>query len=190
MFKKQKAFTLIELLTTLTVLGVVIGVAVPSFNSQILNSRSATLGEDFASALNLVRSEAVKRAHRVSLCASIDGTTCSTNATDWTSGFIAVVDYADSDNAADPLLTDDDNPNSTIIHVWDKQDAKAQISIKRDATPVSFIRYTPLGTLARVGSGAITVDAEMRNCKGDSRRLITVGLSGLVGIERKPCSVY
>src|SRR5690349_2794787 len=101
MFKKQKAFTLIELLTTL----VVIGVAVPSFNSQILNSKSAALGDDFASALNLVRAEAVKRANRVSLCASVDGSTCSTNTNDWTNGFIAVVDRATTDNATVPLLT-------------------------------------------------------------------------------------
>jgi len=190
MFKKQKAFTLIELLTTLVVLGVVIGVAVPSFNSQILSSRSSALGDDFASALNLVRSEAVKRANPVSLCASINGSTCSTNVTDWTNGFIAVVDYATTDSASAPVLTDSNHPASTVIRVWDKQDAKAQISVKRDTTPVPFIRYTSLGTLARVGGTTITVDAEMRNCKGDARRIITVGLAGFVGIKRDTCKVY
>jgi type IV fimbrial biogenesis protein FimT len=190
MFKKQKAFTLIELLTTLVVLGVVVGVAVPSFNSQILNSKSVALGEDFVSALSLVRSEAVKRANRVSICASTDGLTCSGVATDWTKGFIAVVDYATTDSAAAPELTDSTHPTSTVIRAWDKQDIKAEFSVKRDTTPISFIRYTQLGTLARIGSTAITVDAEMRNCKGDARRVITVGVAGLVGVERKTCKVY
>ena len=44
--KKQKAFTLIELMVTISVLGVVLSLAIPSFNKQILNSKSVTMGED------------------------------------------------------------------------------------------------------------------------------------------------
>ena len=190
MFKKQKAFTLIELLVTVTVVGVVIGLAVPSFNSQILNNKSIALGEDFASALNLARSEAVKRANRVTICVSTDGKTCVDAASDWSKGFIAVVDYATTDTATDPLLTNPTHTTSTVIRVWEAQDPKAEISVKRGGTAVSFIRYTPLGTLARLSNDAITINAEMRNCKGDAGREITVGLAGLVGIAHMKCKVY
>jgi len=190
MLKNQKAFTLIELLVTLTVLGVVVGLAAPSFNSQILNNKSIALGEDFASALNLVRSEAVKRANKVSICSSIDGTTCSGGARDWAKGFIVAVDYS-TDNKDNPVLTDPTHPVSTILHVWEKQDIRSEITVERDATATSFIRYGALGTLARVGSEKkIIINAEMHNCKGDAKRTITIGPAGLVSVASSACTVY
>lgn len=189
MFKKQNAFTLIELMVTLAVLGIAIAIGIPSFNTQILNNRSAALGEDFASAVNLARSEAVKRAARVSLCASTDGATCNGAANNWRGGFIAVVDRATNDNAAAPLLTDAANPVGTVLHVWERQDDRAIITVRRGGNAISFIRYTTLGTLARIDNNPITIDAELNKCSGDAGRTISIGLSGLVAVARKVCVV-
>lgn len=183
---QKNGFTLIELMVTLVVVAIVLSIAIPSFQSQILNNRSITLGEDFASAINFARSEAVKRGKRVTLCASDDGSLC---AGDWVDGFIVVVDHATTDKAAAPVLTDSSHAESTILRVWGKQDLRAVIKATRGENDVTFLRYTSLGTLARIDENPIVIETELQKCTGSSARTITVGLSGLVSLERKACTV-
>jgi type IV fimbrial biogenesis protein FimT len=183
----NNGFTLIELLVTLAVAAIVLGIAIPSFNTQILNNRSIVLGEDFASAINFARSEAVKRGKRVTLCASSDGSLC--NGSDWVDGFIVVVDHATTDKASAPVLTDSSHSDSTILRVWDKQDPRSEIAVTRGKGDVTFLRYTSLGTLARIDENPIIIEAKLKKCTGDAARTITIGLSGLVSMERKACTV-
>ncbi len=53
----QKGFTLIELLVALTVMGILIVVAMPSFSARTLDKRITTQTNDFISALMLAGSE-------------------------------------------------------------------------------------------------------------------------------------
>ncbi len=177
----NRGFTLIELMVTLVVAAIALGLAIPSFKSQMLNNKSIALGEDFVGALNFVRSEAVKRSTRVSLCASKDGATCAGN---WTEGFIAFVDTAGTDKAKPPVIADE----NAILQIWPAQDPNAVISVKSKDTDMSFVRYTSLGTLARVEPDPLTVTTEIKECTGSSARKISIGLSGLIGIERVACS--
>lgn len=57
----QHGFTLIELLVTVSIAGILIGIAVPSFKAIIRNSRLTTYTNEFITSLNLARSEAIKR---------------------------------------------------------------------------------------------------------------------------------
>lgn len=54
-------FTLIEMLVTLTVLGVLMGVAVPSFRTFVAGQKVKTASHDLMTALVIARSEAIKR---------------------------------------------------------------------------------------------------------------------------------
>jgi type IV fimbrial biogenesis protein FimT len=65
--QEQSGFTLIELLVTITIAGILIGLAIPSFTDTIRSNRLTTITNDFVSALNLARSEAVKRGKDVSI---------------------------------------------------------------------------------------------------------------------------
>ncbi len=186
MFKKQNGFTLIELMITIVVAAVVIGVAIPSFRTQILNNRSAALGEDFVTAVNFVRSEAIKRRAKVSLCASGDGATCVAGANGWRDGFIAVVDYAATDSTAAPALTDSTHTASTILRVWTKQDDNAVITVTQ-GSDATFLRFTGLGTLARVSANPVTITSQLAHCTNNAARTITVGLSGLVSVAKTAC---
>ncbi|MEE4379215.1 MAG: GspH/FimT family pseudopilin, partial [Candidatus Competibacteraceae bacterium] len=84
---KQNGFTLLELMVTMAIAAIVLTVAVPSFQGIILNNRIASHTNDFASSLNLARSEAVKRARRTVLCKSSDGATCDTSSAGWEQGW-------------------------------------------------------------------------------------------------------
>lgn len=63
-FYKQ-AFTLIEVLVTVVIVGVMAGIGLPSFNQTIKNSRLTTNANNLIASLNLARSEAIKRNVRV-----------------------------------------------------------------------------------------------------------------------------
>lgn len=196
--RKQQGFTLIELMVTLVVLGILIAVGLPSFKSQILTNKSTALNEDILEALNFVRSEAIKQgqpgragasARFVTLCASSNGTACSSNTAGWGDGFIAVVDYATSESAVSPVLTDATHPAATVLRAWSSQDAKAAISVKHSttSTPTSFIRYVSSGKLAArtTPPKGITITTKMKDktdtdCLINSARQIDISVVGMI----------
>ena len=80
--------TLVELLTTLTIVAILATVAVPGFHTFHLNNQRATVVNRFLHSLFLARSEAIKRAQIVSVCRSTDGRNCDPRSGDWTRGWI------------------------------------------------------------------------------------------------------
>ncbi len=100
---KQNGFTVIELLVTMALAGILLMVAVPGFQSMIQNSRLTTQAGEFMSALYLARSEAIKRGVRVTLCKSSNIESKSMSCTkdgDWSQGWIVFVENSGSENAA------------------------------------------------------------------------------------------
>lgn len=82
-------FTLIELITTLVIAGILMTLAAPSFNSFIKNNRLTTQANDLLADLAFARSEAVKRAATIRVCKSTDGLTCNAGA-NWQNGWIVL----------------------------------------------------------------------------------------------------
>lgn len=76
---RQQGFTLIELMVTITVAGVLMMVAVPSFNAFIQAQRVRTAISDFSSMMLLARSEAIKRNGEVTVASETGG---------WANGFV------------------------------------------------------------------------------------------------------
>ncbi len=78
-------FTLLELMTTITVASVLLALAVPSFRNLTVSNRLTTQANDVVAAINLARSEAIKRNGSVSLCraSSASATTCVTGSGNW-----------------------------------------------------------------------------------------------------------
>jgi type IV fimbrial biogenesis protein FimT len=83
--KIERGFTLLELLVTLAVAGVLLTVAVPSFKTTITNNRQIAQTNELLGSLMYARSEAITENKSAVICASTDGSTCGT---DWSQGWI------------------------------------------------------------------------------------------------------
>lgn len=75
----QRAFTLIELLITIAILSILLGIAVPSFGSLIERNQRTTTTHDLLSALSYARGLAINRRELVSLCAGVNSCEASAN---------------------------------------------------------------------------------------------------------------
>lgn len=99
MKNRSDGFTLVELLVTIAILGILMAIALPNYQQFILNTRMTTQANEFLTMLNLTRSEAVKRNTRVTMCKSSNGTACvvtalSESLASWQPGWIVFVDGA------------------------------------------------------------------------------------------------
>jgi len=95
---RMRGLTLPELLATIAVAAIVLGIAVPSFRELFVQNRLTTRINHLVLDLNFARSEAVKRGGpQVVLCKSTDdGASCSTAADGiWETGWIVFVDDGD-----------------------------------------------------------------------------------------------
>jgi type IV fimbrial biogenesis protein FimT len=64
---RSRGFTLIELVTTITVMAILAGIALPSFSAFIASQRIRNVSFDLMAAITLARSQAVTRNGNVSL---------------------------------------------------------------------------------------------------------------------------
>lgn len=90
-------YTLIELLVTIAIAAILAAVAVPSFQEIFRSNRLSSQTSDLVAALNLARSEALRRGYRVTICKSSDGSSC-TEAGDWSQGWVVFADRQDGQN--------------------------------------------------------------------------------------------
>jgi type IV fimbrial biogenesis protein FimT len=92
-------FTMIELLVTMSLVGILAMVAVPSLITFVQNQRIATATNSLVLGLNYARSEAIKRdvPNGITICASLDQQNC--NGASWSQGWMV----ADVFNVSGPL---------------------------------------------------------------------------------------
>ncbi len=114
---KHAGFTLIELMFTVIVLAVLLGIGVPNFRDFIRNSRMASAANDLLADTNLARSEAVKRRVQVVLCkATATGTSCDSTLTTPFRRWIVFVDDGATAGAYDAgeLVIKDSSVSATL----------------------------------------------------------------------------
>ena len=86
---KTRGLTLIELLITLAIVGILLAGATPSMTEFIQNNRAVTQINELQASLSLARNEAIRRNNNITICRSATTLSCSG---DWTNGWIVFVD--------------------------------------------------------------------------------------------------
>lgn len=181
---KQRGFTLVELMITLVIMAILLGIAVPSFESAIATNRVATATNDLLSSLAHARSEAIRRGQRVTVCTSADGLTCAA-AGGWNQGWISFLDTENRVGATAVV----DNANETLLSTGNP--LPAGIVIQGDANLVQYVSYSADGLSrsmamanAPIRAGTIRV-CSTSTALGDDRRArdLVINNSGRVASQ-------
>lgn len=92
--KGQCGFSLIELMVTLGIAGILLFVAFPNFNEMIQGQRLKTQANDTLAAIVFAKSEALERRSRVTICAMKTGISnqCGTTGNEWANGWVVFED--------------------------------------------------------------------------------------------------
>lgn len=165
---RASGFTLVELLITLAVAAITLGIGVPTFQDTIVRNRLTTQTNEILTAVNLARSEAVKRNRTVTVCraSAADATTCAGAGT-WEHWIILA--------GAGNLVQRGSLPrfNNTVGVTSSLPDAELRLS------PDGLAR-TSTGTLANAQS--ITVCAT--NGSTNNRRQIVLGAGSRLSVNK------
>jgi type IV fimbrial biogenesis protein FimT len=175
--RAQRGFTLLELVTTVTVAGVLMAVAVPSFFNTSRNSHAAADANELVSAFSIARSEAIRQSARITVCRSSNGTSCSGT---WSQGWIVFRDSATSDTAAPSLAAATD-----ILRVSLAPTGNPAITTTPNNT--DWIRFLPRGYTRSNTSIPVTFTIAVQGCTGQQARTVQVNAVGRAAATRVSC---
>lgn len=177
-------FTLIELMVVVALAAIMMTLAVPSFQNMIANNRITSHTNELVMAINMARSEAVKRNVRVILCRSADPAastpSCGGSANDWTTGWLLFA-------SGDANKTYQEGVD-TLIRVGEA--ARTGIQIRTNGTSDNNLEINSNGSTNESGGTAAFAICDDRDSDGDFDeqwgRQIQVSPSGHVRLIRAP----
>lgn len=158
---RQEGVSLIELMMAIAILSIIMMVGVPSFQSFFESSRARTITNDMAGALQLARSEAIKRRETVRVCVrNSDASACGSDSTSWNAGWLII----------------DTNENE-VIRVWDP--VSNNISGNGLVAPAAGISFLSSGMADDAQDFTIDVS--------NNQRCINVASTGRVSVRQGAC---
>ncbi|MCD2449271.1 GspH/FimT family protein [Methylicorpusculum oleiharenae] len=164
----SKGFTLIELMITIAIAGIIATMAIPSFNDTIRSNRLTTQANELITAFNFARSEAIKRGHPVVV---------RKTGTNWENGWQVFVDIKRDGSFANTYNSSDD----ILLRVY--QALPDNYTLRGNNNFVNFIRYEPNGISNNMGSFALCDNRDGSNIpRPNASRLIIVNAVGRVRI--------
>ena len=159
--RKIRGMTLLELMITLAIAGLLAAIAVPSFIPFVENNRYVTQINELQTSLNLARSEAIKRNNNVSVCKRDRDAECHGHDNHWHHGWLVFVD-----NDADGVIDAGDE----VLRIYDNLKAKNKLFFS-----IEEVTYASNG-LASSGTGDSFALCEEKAVSG-SKGLV-IGPSG------------
>lgn len=159
---KQHGLSLIELIITLSLMVTILAAGVPSFTSFLDANRLSSVTNEFVAALNMARSEAIKRNSRIVL------RKVSNDGQGYEQGWII---FVDNDN--DAIL---DN-GEYILQVFDSL-LRHNITLQGNNNLTDYILFTPEG-LARTTAGVLQ-GGTVTVCKNSKSREINISTTGRI----------
>lgn len=170
-------FTLIELMVTVAVLGILAALAAPSFADLIRNNRVASIASELGSAVNFARSEAIRRGVTVTACKSANPgaspPSCTTSGT-WDQGWLIFADKGTTglfESSTDTLLRTG-QPSAQGVAISGVADSGS-------SSMANYFNYNPRGIPSTHGSLNVCLDQILRS--------VNIGATGRIHISAGSC---
>jgi len=87
-----RGFTLLEIMVVIAIIGILMAISMPFYKDMVNPSRIAAEMNLMVGTLQYARAEAIKQGQPITVCISLNGTTCSTTGTNWDRGWIVFSD--------------------------------------------------------------------------------------------------
>ena len=161
--KRQLGFTIIELMMTIGVAMVVLGIGVPNFVSIVRSNDTITDVNHLVTALNLARSEAVGRGVEVTIVPQAGA--------DWSTGWLVGIDSDEDDvfpETGEPILRTFEAVNAVTF----------------TSAPLR-IEFKPTGEIAALASFAMVPN--YCNDANNRQRTLSVAMAGYVDLTKQNC---
>ncbi len=171
--RSSQGVTLIELMVVLAIAAIMLTVAVPSLRESFTRNRLTNQANTFMAALNLARTEAIRRGQSVTLCKSSDGNSCQTTGKNWEIGWIAFVD-TDKNGTRNT----GSGSTETLLRAWPA--LPSGYSLRPNANFDNFLRYNPRGEANNQGTFAICYN----NQRVDAKAIVITRLRPRLGHDR------
>jgi type IV fimbrial biogenesis protein FimT len=156
----QHGFTLIELMIVVVLGVLLLTTGVPSFLSLVENNRIVAQTNNYVSALNLARSEAIKTGAQVVVCKSDNGAACVTGGTGYERGWLVFVDDGTVNLSVDG--------GERILRV---QEALGNgMTLAGNGSIVDRIAYQGTGRVTNNGTVSLSLNSSLRRCVVVSRQ--------------------
>ncbi|MEH6626098.1 MAG: GspH/FimT family pseudopilin [Motiliproteus sp.] len=98
--KSSDGYTLVEMIVTVAIVGILIGIVAPSFTGFVKDNRFTSQINTLIGTIHYARGEAASRRSIVTLCASSNSSSCS-NSNSWETGWII---FSDSNNSGNGII--------------------------------------------------------------------------------------
>ena len=161
---RTRGITLLEVMVAFAVAAIIFALGVPAFGTWFADQQVQDRAEALVHALDLARSEAVKRGDRVDVCPAPDA--CDGGAAAWDGGWIVVPDVARS--AA-----------SALAH---ERAAPEGVTIRGNRPVADYVSYTAAGR-ARRFDGALQMGTFTVCRSGQRARKVVLAGSGRARLE-------
>lgn len=170
-------FTIIELMVTIAVVSVLLGIGVPAFTDTVRNNRMANQTNAVVGALNYARAESATRGMPISICAANAArdacVAAAATATNWTNGWIIFTDR---------------------IGVVGQLDGTDEV-LQTGPMPAGGFMVSSDATFVRFGVGASGATERMFSilptntsvCRTTGTRRIEIGRTGRVSSSKRTC---
>ena len=147
--KKINGFTLIEMMVVIALLGILISVAIPSFQEMIKNNRSTSLINTMQGSLMYAKGEAITIGQSVSLCkrdGTNGGVVCD-NSQNWEDGWIVFRDV----NANGVIDAEDCTTTTADCTLRLSEALKPPITLRSNGTIGNTITFDSRGFAQNTG---------------------------------------
>ena len=167
--KRANAFTLLELIVTLAIAIILMGIAVPSFSDSIVRNRIASNVNNLLGAIHTARSEAIKLGTDIELCvknATNDG--CADGG--WGQGWLIR-------EVADPT-------NILLVH----EALKNKYTLNGSAEVASSIKFSPSGETSLLATGTFVLC--YNNAADAKSKVVEINRFGMAKVRKETAASY